>query len=161
MNTSLFLSLSLGCLGALATFFCATPAMAQGDQNIPASGYGTGENIEISGWQNGLVQRNPGLEKFHWSPINTVQHYRVVSVGAVQKPGMKPVSAYHNVKPHVSSTWASTKGPVVDKSCIASLDVANHASVSAAMRSSYNSQPAQYGAEKITDNKVCGRVLHY
>jgi hypothetical protein len=173
MNTSPFLLISLGCIGTVAAIVGATPVLAQGDQHIPASGYCTGATVQISGWETDLVRRNKGLEKFHWSAINTVQHYTVMQTPTAQRPAAKPLSPYHNVKPRVVSTWASTKGPVVDRTCIATID---HANVSAHLRSanasasgqmrSYETSPngyqqAQYGGERSTEDRVTGRLTHY
>jgi hypothetical protein len=177
MNTSLFLSISLvGCIGTAAAVSCATAALAQGEQHIPASGYCTGATVQISGWETDLVKRNKGLEKFHWSAINTVQHYQYVAPGSAQKTPMKPLTAYHNVKPTVISTWSDPHARVPDKTCIANADNSSRASVNARLRganpsvcaqmrsyepSSNSYQQAQYGGERSTDSQVSGRVMHY
>jgi hypothetical protein len=173
MNTSIFFSVSLSCIAAIATLSFAAPALAQGERGMP-TGYCTGETVQISGWESDLVRRNKGLEKFHWSAINTVQHYNVVSTPTTQRAPAKPLQPYHNMKPTVVSTWASLKGPVADKTCIAAADNSSRPSVNAHLRSSnaygqlarpyeasYGNQPAQYGGERSTDNKVSGRVMHY
>jgi hypothetical protein len=174
MNTSFFLSVSLGFVGAVASVICATPALAQGDRSMP-TGYCTGETVQISGWETDLVKRNKGLEKFHWSAINTVQHYNVVAPGSAQRSPAKSLGAYHNMKPTVISTWASLKGPVADKTCIAAADSSGNRGVNGHLRSangsaqlahpyqtsSYGYQQAQYGGERSTDNRVSARVMHY
>jgi hypothetical protein len=177
MKTFFFLSTALTSLGAVAAICLAAPSQAQGDQRLPASGYCTGEAVQISGWETDLVRRNKGLEKFHWSAINTVQHYNVVATPTTQKSSNKQpnsTSTYHNIKPNTISTWASLKAPIADRTCIATADNGNHAGVSGRMRNTnsygqlargyegnYSNQQAQYGGERSTDNQVSGRVMHY
>lgn len=177
MRTSFFLLTALTSMGAVAATYCATPSLAQGDQHLPASGYCTGETVQISGWETDLVRRNKGLEKFHWSAINTVQHYNVVATpGASSGPRSinRPTSTYHNVKPNTINTWASLKAPVADRTCIATADNGNragsgthlrntstYAQLSRGYEGNYNNQQAQYGGERSTDNQVSGRVMHY
>ncbi|MBS1991036.1 MAG: hypothetical protein JSS83_10990 [Cyanobacteria bacterium SZAS LIN-3] len=176
MNKTLFLSLAVTSLAAVAMLFAA-PAQAQNAQNLPATGYCTGETIQISGWERDLVRKNKGLEKFHWSAINTVNHYRVVPAGAGQKTAARPLTPYHNVKPQVISNWSNPKGPVTpDKTYIASADNGTRTNTSAQLRrygnntstyahmnrnegSSYSY--ASYGGERSSESNVSGRVMHY
>jgi hypothetical protein len=176
MNKTLFLSLSIGCLGVVASLLGAAPASAQGN-NVPVTGYSTGETIQISGWETDLVRRNKGLEKFHWSAINTVQHYNVVQAGASMQKGSSPVRAlspYHNSKPQVISNWSNTKAPIA---CIASADNGSRTNVNAHLRHnnsststyaqlnrSFDGAPgayqSQYGFNR-GEGQVSGRVMHY
>jgi len=145
MNKALFLSLSVSAIAAVATL-AAAPAQAQyaqyaqatQSQNPGATGYCTGETVQISGWERDLVRKNKGLEKFHWSAINTVQHYQVVPTVTKDRNGaVRPLTPYHNVKPQVVSNWSNPKGPVApvaDKTCIASADNGYRTNTAAQMR---------------------------
>ena len=175
MNKVRFLSVSLCCLRALAFLSCSTPALAQGQRSVPASGYGTGETIQISGWETDLVRRNKGLEKFHWSPINTVQRYNVVRAGSLQKPTGGTSSAYQNAKPKVLSQWSNTNGSVAGKACIATANSGSRAAVNVQFLGAnpssywpighgyetkpYNYRPATYACNG--DRQVSARVMHY
>lgn len=171
MKTFSFYAVTLAAASAISALCSATPALAQGDHNLPATGYCTGETVQISGWERDLVRRNKGLEKFHWSAINTVQHYNVVATPTVHRDAAKALTPYHNTKPQVVNRWASLKG----NPCIANADSGSRAGVNGRLRGgdvygqmahSYEtsnnvSQQAQYGGERSTDNRVSGRVMHY
>jgi hypothetical protein len=167
MNKTLFLTLTLAAASALSAV--AAPAHAQ--KGLPASGYCTGESIQISGWQNDLVNRNKGLEKFHWSAINTVQHYNVVPTVVNQKNGPRALTPYHYSKPTVVSNWADPHAPVA----IASSDNGSRGNVSGNLRrasngtSTYaamrgydaNQSYQQAGYNTQANGQVSGRVMHY
>ena len=104
LSAKLLLLAAPGLITLLSTQIC--PALAQHAQ-VPATGYGTGESIQVSGWQSDLVSRNKGLEKFHWSAINTVAHYRIVPPGSVQKCSNTQSQQSHYIKPKVVSTWST------------------------------------------------------
>jgi hypothetical protein len=184
MNTSIFFSISLLTIATATSLISASPAFAQqldqGPSRLPASGYCAGETVQISGWEKDLVRRNKGLEKFHWSAINTVNHYQVVSPVVAQKTpaSARPTTAYHNVKPTVTGTWASLKPLERDKTCIASADNPSHSNTNTSAQlhspsgyatlqmahsysANYGNQQAQYGGERSTDNRVSGRLMHY
>jgi len=180
MNKALFLSLSVSAL-AVVTFFAA-PAQAQyaaqNTGNPVATGYCTGETVQISGWERDLVRKNKGLEKFHCSAINTVQHYQVVPTVANKRGEAKPLTPYHNVKPQVVSNWSNPKGPAVDRTCIASVDnyhanpvaqprsygnggnTSTYAQLNRNDNNSYNYQQVSgYGSERSSDRRVSARVM--
>jgi hypothetical protein len=175
MNKFLCLSISFCYLSALAFLACPMPAIAQGQRSVPASGYGTGENIQISGWETDLVRRNKGLEKFHWSPINTVQRYRVVAAGSAQKPAAGTVTAYQSAKPRVVSNWSNTKGLVAEKSCAANATNSSQTGVNAhfiganpssywSIGQGYETKPYNYKRTQYSgnvDRQVSARVMHY
>jgi hypothetical protein len=78
------------------------------------------------------------------------------------------------MKPTVISTWSNPKGPIVDKTYIATADNGSHSNINAHLRGANtgaygqmgrgyetNSYPqAQYG-ERSADSRVNARVMHY
>ncbi|PWT97518.1 MAG: hypothetical protein C5B53_07950 [Candidatus Melainabacteria bacterium] len=83
---------------------CLTAPAAFGEDR-PAVRVTTGV-VEIDGWQNGLVKRNPNLSRWHWNPLYV---YKQGIVGGRQKgvpvPGNQPTSKYQSNKPAEDSHY--------------------------------------------------------
>lgn len=56
--------------------------------------------VAVKGWEKDLVKRNPGLNKFHWSPITAARPGTVVFT---QRGTSRSMQQYHYAKPTVMS----------------------------------------------------------
>jgi hypothetical protein len=175
MNKFLVFTVSLCCIRAVFSLCCPDPASAQGPQKGLASGYGTGETIQVEGWERDLVSRNKGLEQFHWSPRTTVRRYRTVAAGAALPQAPSGQSAYQNAKPKVVSRWSGAKGTEAERQAASGVYIASRATGNVHFLNPnpssywqigrgyetkpYNYKPSPYGAN--ADHQVSARVMHY
>jgi len=54
--------------------------------------------VAVKGWERDLVKRNPGLDKFHWSPITAARPGTII----FRQPGTSQMH-YHYTRPAVMS----------------------------------------------------------
>lgn len=62
----------------LGTFASVANAAEASNSKVIGSVYGVQGRSVVKGWEKQLVNRNPGLEKFHWSPITAARPVNVV-----------------------------------------------------------------------------------
>ncbi|MBS2007516.1 MAG: hypothetical protein JST01_10775 [Cyanobacteria bacterium SZAS TMP-1] len=108
-NTSTDIALVFAALCIL--LLCAAPAKAQPGQKATAqksaatgkvvgSLYCVQGTVTIKGWERQLIERDPALAKFHWSPITAARPGRIYFRQPISVNGLKP---YHNIKPRLIS----------------------------------------------------------
>jgi hypothetical protein len=104
------IGLLIACL-CLLLLLSTGPAAAQSGQRVNSdksgkagkvigSLYCVEGTVTIKGWERQLIERDPALAKFHWSPITAAQPGRIYFRQPISVNRLKP---YHNLKPQLIS----------------------------------------------------------
>jgi hypothetical protein len=73
-------------------------ATAPGRSHVTGALYAVQGNVQVTGWQNDLVRRNPSLARYNWAPITAAKPALVIFRQA--SPG-QTAKNYHYIRPHV------------------------------------------------------------
>lgn len=158
---------------ALWTLTNLAPAQANGrEQPVAGGNYYVAGMTQVSGWEQGLVQNNPNLAKWHWNAIPTAIHARPTAyISSNDKSGKG--ANYHYAKPKVMNLPANTsiRCPLVSAKLRTQNDnsgtataarlqpVLSYGDVQGQLRNS--GQPEAYVSGRIENKELSGRVLSY
>jgi len=95
----LFIALALVALSCAATEARSVTTQSNYARTL-GSVYCVQGRTAVKGWEHDLVKRNPGLEKFHWSPITAARPGTMIFR---QRGVSQTTRRYRNSKPNVMS----------------------------------------------------------